>query len=749
MARDPSRNTPDILRQATIQYIADHPDRPLKARALARELGVAGPDYADFRALLRQMLGEGALTLGPGRALVLPINKGLITGIFRAHRRGFGFVQSEGRDDLHVPRGFSNGALDGDRVSARLLPARRPGGPRSAEIVRVIERSEVRWVGVVARLGSRWIVRAQGKSAPPVVHVDDPTAKSVAVGDLVVVEPLPGRHEVDSPHGVVIERLGAPSQTQAQILGVIRRFGIREAFPDAVRAAARSAAELLAREDFSDREDLRQLLTITIDPPDARDFDDAISLETLDGGGTRLGVHIADVAHFVPEGLAINAEALQRGNSVYFPGYVVPMLPEVLSNGVCSLQPGQARLTKSAFIDYDRNGRVLAARFANTVIRSHARLTYVQASAALEAGRAAESTQSNEHALDPQVVDLLRRAERLARAIQRRRFAAGMIALALPESAVRLNERGEVVDALPAETSYSHTIIEMFMIEANEAVCRLLVDLGVPHIRRVHGAPDALSDVTSAQLSAALGRRVTKPLDRAHIRELLEAAQGTPGESAVNFLILRSLAQAAYSPAGEGHFALASEHYCHFTSPIRRYADLTIHRLLDAHLRRRASRRARHSPPPALDLGQLGTHISFTERRAQEAEREVRTRLLLTFMRSKVGQVFDGVVSGVAPSGAFVQLKPMLAEGLVPIDALGRDRWEFDRRSGLLRGERSGRVVTIGQPVRVEVVAVDELEQEMTLAPEHGQSLGVAPGRPAQPASRKRGRGARKQRRRG
>ncbi len=710
-----------------------------------------GERYAEFRALLRELLDAGKLVLGPGRTLRLPQQrKGQLTGIFKAHRRGFGFVQCTDREDLHVPRGMSGGALDGDRVVVRILPARERGQSPSAEVVQVLERAEVCWVGLVERQGSRWVIRAQGKGAPPLVELDDPTAKSVRVGDLVAVEPLPTRRDADTPRGVVLERLGAPSQAQVQIQGILRRFGIPDAFPAAVRAAAQSAAAALAETDFAARRDLRELLTVTIDPPDARDFDDAISIEPLDAGCMRLGVHIADVAHFVPLGGAIDLEARRRGNSVYFPGYVAPMLPEVLSNGVCSLQPQQPRLTKSAFIDYDRHGRVRGASFANSVIRSSARLTYVQASAALSPapnGAAvrprADANADSSAALEPRVVKLLQDAERLAQAIQRRREQEGMIALSLPEVEIRLDADGQVIDAGPAETSYSHTIIEMFMIEANEAVCRFLTECGVPHLRRIHAPPEPTSELTSAQLSAALGRRVTKPLDRAHIRELLTAVRGQSAETAVNMLVLRSLAQAAYSPAGEGHFALASEHYCHFTSPIRRYADLTIHRLLDEQLRGEASGRRRKSEME-IDLGQLGTHTSFTERRAQEAERELKQRLLLMMMKRRIGQEFDAVISGVAGVGAFAQLRPLLAEGIIPIELLGRDRWRFERRSGLLRGERSGRVVTLGQPVRVQVVRVDEIEQQMILAPAEGTQVGtLRAGAEAAPAVRVR-RGARK-----
>ncbi|MBW7905726.1 MAG: ribonuclease R [Phycisphaerae bacterium] len=720
-----------------IQHIADHPDRPLKARALARELNVPAEQYPAFRDAVRGLVADGVLALGAGRTLTLPERGGAVVGVFRANRRGFGFIECPGRPDLYVPRGRTHGAFENDRVEARLVRGRRSQEPH-AEITRIIERAPLRWVGVLERHGDHWYVQPQGRAPAPRVRIDDPTAKNARPGDLVLVEPLEHTLAHHVVRGVIAERLGDPSQTQVTILGVVRRHGIPDVFPPEVRGAAQRAAADFDPAQTDGREDLRDLLTITIDPPDARDFDDAVSVEPLGGGHTRLGVHIADVAHFVPLGGPVDAEAQRRGNSVYFPGYVVPMLPETLSNGVCSLQPGQVRFTKSAFITYDAEARVVETRLVNSLIRSNARLTYEQASAALEGWT---------EGLARPVVALLERAARLARRIRQRRLAAGMLVLTLPEVALRLDDDGRVVDAGPADTSFSHTLIEMFMVEANEAVCRTFAELGLPHLRRIHPPPSPDAIARLVQLAGGIGLRLPRTLDRAALQAVLDQTRGKPEEPALNLLLLRSLAQAAYSPLPEGHYALASEHYCHFTSPIRRYPDLVVHRLFDHVLR--APRRRRAPPPPEQDLVALGRHTSATERRAQDAERELRQLLLLSFMQGKLGEELEGLITGVSSFGVFVQVRPYLAEGLIHLSELPRDEWVYDERFAQLRGSRSGRVIAIGQIVRVRVAAVDIQRQEMSLAP--AGSVGATgtaaprgePSRPRRPRSGARASSAR------
>jgi ribonuclease R len=567
------------------------------------------------------------------------------------------------------------------------------------------------------------VVRPPGRSAAPVVQIDDPTARNARPGDLVVIEPLPHTLHHEVVRGVILERLGRPNETEAMLRGIIRRHGIPEEFPAEAREAAIAAASRFEPDALESREDLRELLTITIDPPDARDFDDAISIEPLEGGRVRLGVHIADVSNFVRPDDPLDLAASERGNSVYLPRMVVPMLPEVLSNGVCSLQPAQPRLTKSAFITYDRRAKVLERRFCNSLIRSHARLTYPQASSALE---------GDTKGLDEDVVELLKRADALAKRIRARRLANGMLVLTLPEVEITLDDDGNVADAGPADTSFSHTIIEMFMVEANEAVSRMLREAGLAHLRRIHPPPAEESADRVRRLASLLGLELPDTLSRKALQELLNVVRGRPEEPAINYVLLRTLAQAFYAPSDEGHFALASEDYCHFTSPIRRYPDLVVHRVLDAWLARKRAPSASPDapkPPSELELASIGRRTSATERRAQTAERDAKGVLLLQLMRSKLGQVFEGIVSGVAAFGAFVTIRPHLAEGLIAIGDLGDDRWEFNEEWGILVGRRSNRFISIGQTVRVIAASIDDVRQELNFVPADKAPI----GRPVRP----------------
>ncbi|MGE0479010.1 MAG: ribonuclease R family protein [Phycisphaerae bacterium] len=717
-----------------MQYIADHRERPLKLRALARALGVADDHYAGFRQAARDLLAAGRIVLGQGRRLEAPEPADRVVGVYRAHARGFGFVQRAEGPDLYVPRGRGGDALDGDTVLVRVWKSRRDDPRPCASVLRVMERGTLRWIGTLERLGARFVVRPHGRTPSPLIEIDDPTAKSAAPGDVVVVEALPDVTSARRTRAVIVEKLGPPTATQTKILTVLRRHEIPDVFAPAVRRAAQHAARQFDPERHDGREDLRELLTITIDPLDARDFDDAISIEHRAGGLLRLGVHIADVAHFVPEGGVLDREARLRGTSVYFPGYVVPMLPETLSNGVCSLQPDQPRLAKSVFLTYNERAEIVERRFANSVIRSHARLTYEQATGILDGG-------PHEHSRE--IVGLLRTAEKLARRIRERRLREGMIVLNVPEAAFQLDRDGRVLDARAADASFSHTIIEMFMVAANEAVSELLMQREIPHLRRIHPPPEADAAEQLAPLAPVLGRKPPRVLDREAIHALLDQVRGRPEELIVNYLLLRTLPQARYSPSDEGHFALASEDYCHFTSPIRRYPDLTVHRLLDAVIRGGANSGAhpRERSDTAVEaLADLGRHASATERRAQTAARAVQHLLMLSLFRGKVGQEFDGVITSVMRFGAFVQVQPHLAEGLVPLEAFGHDDWSYDERAATYAARRTRRLVTAGQPVRVRVASVDEARETLVLTPAAGV-LGVAAGERDAAASERAGGG--------
>jgi ribonuclease R len=702
------------ITERILRFIGSHDYRPLRVRALARSLGIAEHEYGAFSDTVKALMKSGRLVLGSSKVLTLPERSGRITGKFRLNPRGFGFVipdEPDAHGDLFVPPGKSGGAITGDTVEAKVVKRGKRGGKMLYEgrIVQIVARGQNHFVGELCREFRRWFVRPDGNTIHAPIFVDDPGAKSAREGDQVVVEVLRYPEDGVEARGVIVRVLGERGRPEVDTLSMIVQYQMPEGFDPQVEDEARAVSRAYDPEAIApEREDLRKLTIITIDPDDARDFDDAISITPLDKQRVELGVHIADVSHFVKPDSALDEEARERSTSVYFPKHVIPMLPEVLSNGVCSLQERQPRLAKSAFITYDRQGHVQAARFANSLISSTKRLTYKQASAILDGkpGR-----------ISKKVVALVQAMDKLARAIQKRRLAAGSLVLDLPEVDLVFDDEDNVIGTTPTDTSFSHTIIEMFMVEANEAVARLFTGKGAPHLRRVHPEPDAAAGESLSKFLAAMGVKAPDTLDRFALQAILRKVKGKPGAYAANLAVLRSLQRAEYSPKLHGHFALASEHYAHFTSPIRRYPDLTIHRLLDRYLAGELnSKRDLAEIPSTAELTKLGEHCSQRERRAEDAERELRLVKILRLLEQRVGDEFEGVVTGVTNFGLFVQLPEYLVEGLLRFNELSDDWWEVDATAGCVIAERSGERIRIGQILAVTIAGVDIAGRNIDLA---------------------------------
>ncbi|HUU82742.1 MAG TPA: ribonuclease R [Phycisphaerae bacterium] len=724
---------PERFADRIVRHLARKGYRPQKVEKLARDMGIADAEYGDFRKAVKGLMKTGRVVMGSASALTLPDPPRTVVGRFRLNPKGFGFVIPDtpnSHGDLFVPPGEAGGAITGDMVSARVLKRGRRGGKMICEgrIVEIVKRGQSRFVGELCRELQRWFVRPDGNTLHAPIFVGDSGAKGARAGDQVVVEIVEYPSERRDARGVITKVLGKRGAPGVDTLSIIYQYQFPQEFPQEVRdQAGRAVASYNAEEAARGRDDLRDLTIITIDPDDARDFDDAISVTQLKKGRLELGVHIADVSHFVQPGNALDTEARERANSVYFPRLVIPMLPEVLSNGVCSLQENQPRLTKSVFVTYDAGGRRVASRFANTVIRSARRLTYRQATQIL-AGKVGRHPKK--------VVALIRQMESLARTIQQRRRADGMLVLDLPEVEVVFDDDGAVAGIQPSDTSFSHTIIEMFMVEANEAVAELLAGLHVPCLRRVHAPPEETGAEALSRFLQALGLPPVKTMQREALQPLLERVKGRPESFAVNLAILRSLERAVYAPTSEGHFALASEDYCHFTSPIRRYPDLTVHRLLDGYLRGQIKKRRMPPDLPTLqEVEELGLHCSRNERRAEAAERELKLVYVLRLLEKEIGSEHDGIITGVTNFGMFVQLPQYLVEGLLRFADLADDWWEVDAEAGCVVGQRTGRRLKIGDVLRVRIAAVDIADRELDLAP--AEKPGPAPrARPGQRAGR-------------
>lgn len=724
--------------------------RPQPPRRLARELSVHGDQqYPSFREALKELMRQGRAVFGAGGTIMVPtqqVSRDTILGTYRHNKRGFGFVvptDPQSHEDLFIPEGENGGAITGDTVRAMITSRGQRDGKTlyTGRVMDIVERTKARFVGTLTRQGSQWLVLPDGNTLTDAIIIPDAASKHARPGVKVVVELTVYPESMKLAQGVITEILGREGEKDVDLRGIIAQYNIQEEFPDEALDQARHAVDSCDMEyERSVREDLSSQTIVTIDPDDSKDYDDAISLRPADGGCWELGVHIADVAHFIPPGSPLDLEAHDRGNSVYFPGYVIPMLPEILSNGICSLQEGVPRLCKSAFIVIDSAGRPVRMRFANTIINSAKRLRYKEAQAIIDQARRIPHPDGPRSVSDypKAVVRLLADMNHVARLIQKRRLAAGQLVLNLPVVDLVLDDDGRVVDAVPEDQSYTHTLIEMFMVEANEALARLLDQLKVPFLRRTHPDPDDADSLRLREFIQFSGHKLPKTLDHKALQSLLAAVKGKPEEFAINLAVLKSLTRAEYSPKNIGHYALASEQYAHFTSPIRRYADLTIHRLLGTYLAQNGQQ-ARHKKPQFIDiptvddLVQLGKHLSFTERRAEGAERELRQIKVLTLLQNHIGEVFTGVVTGITNFGVFIQLQTWLVDGLIRYERLLDDWWDVNEKAGYVRGQRSGIRIAIGDVAKVVIVKVDLPRRELDLSVVElpGKRITAAKGAPA------------------
>ena len=742
-----------------LDHIADRRYEPRTLRQLMAELGIPKDQQDDFKSAAEKLLQEDQIILGSENTVGLPPVGDTMVGRYRSHERGFGFIIPDAlteHGDLFVPPGNMADAMDGDRVRAKVIRSKRSRGagksPYTGRIVEVLKRADRQFVGTLVKRGKTFLVQPDGRKLGNPIVVRDAQSSSAKLGDKVVVDIIdyPDANKNELAEGVIIEVLGESGIPDVETQSVIRAYGLGGKFSKEVMDQARDAALKMDGTDDQipdDREDLREELILTIDPPDAKDFDDAISIKKIDRGQAawELSVHIADVAHFVEPGSALDEEAYNRGNSTYLPRKVIPMLPEVLSNGVCSLQEGVDRYAKSVTINYDQEGNVLTQRFAKTVIRSSKRLTYLEAQALIEddireAKKHTRSTQSPVK-YPREVIQALKLMDELAKVIRKRRLSDGMISLGLPDVDLVFNESGHVVDAVEEDDAFTHTLIEMCMVEANEAAARMFHAIDVPMIRRTHPDPDSHGLKDLRMFARVAGYNIPANPSRQELQWLLEKVRDTPAQHAVHMAVLKTLSKAEYSPAMIGHFALASDHYSHFTSPIRRYPDFVVHRALNVVIECAAQGDVLDKPikpratTPALkklgkqvakdkrvpsedDLKLIGRHCSDTERNSEQAERELRKYLVLQLLETMLGDDFAATVTGVTGQGAFLQIDRYLVDGFVKLDALPgdkADRWKLNPNTGALVAQRSGRTISIGDRFTVRIADIDLPRRQMEL----------------------------------
>ena len=697
---------------ARVLALLSEPDyEPLTLKAMARHFKISDDDYPGFRNAVKGLIKAGKLDLAKNKTIRKGAgpSSGTITGTFRRSAKGFGFVRptnsTEKSEQIFIPVDAGRDASTGDEVLVKIVKkAKGPGYNPEGRIVQVVNRASGLFVGNYFEKNASGYVKIDGTTFADPLYVGDPGAKGAKPGDKVALEmaryPTPYREG----EGVITEVFGPRGQPKVETIAVIRALGIPDVFDDDTLDDARKQAKGFNEDEVEGRQDIRDQLTVTIDPATARDFDDAISLSRDDRGYWSLGVHIADVSHFVRPGSPLDDTARKRGTSVYLPDRVIPMLPEVISNSLASLQEGHTRYTVSAFMEFNPEGIRTDRRFARTAIKVDRRFAYEQVFEVIQhpEGELAAS-------LYPEVRAMIGQMLELAMILRRRRFQRGALELNMPEVEIDLGDQGEVVGAHLASHDVSHQIIEEFMLAANEAVASHLTDAKVGFLRRAHPDPEPRKLKDFAEFARSLGVEIENPESRFELQRILSETAEKPEVYAVHFGLLRSLKQAVYTPEPEGHYALASEDYCHFTSPIRRYPDLQVHRQLTALL-------AGKRPKSNFDeLAALAEHCTRTERRAELAERELIKIKLLTYLANHIGKAFHAVIIAVEDFGFFCRLVEFPAEGLVHITALADDYYYLESGTHTLIGRRGGNRYRLGDRIEVTVARVDVDRRELDL----------------------------------
>lgn len=671
--------------------------RPMRAEELKKYL----PAYSkqQIRQALDQLTNEGKILKNKKNRYAHAEHYGCLTGVFQATERGYGFVTPETPDengDVFIPPYATGKAWQGDRVLVHLTDSPRRH-KREGEVMRILSLCTDEVTGTVMQRGKTVFVRPASKKYPALIIPKNRTLDAHS-GDRVAVKVVFRGDGRLSAQGAITQIFGRNGTMEASIAAILHENGITVPFPDEVLRQADACGDTVDPAEAARRMDLREKLIFTIDGDDARDFDDAVSLEPMENGHMLLGVHIADVSHYVTPGSPLDDEAYRRGTSVYYPGHVVPMLPVALSNGICSLNPDVDRLAFSAFLEVDKDGRCHKSQFAKTVIRSKARMTYRKMNEIFDGNEERRA----EYAFLTETAD---RMHALSQAMRHRRMERGALDLDLPEAEILTDESGEPVEVSFRARGDAEKMIEEFMLAANEAVAAYMTHRNNPTVYRVHESPDPEKLRVFAQFARPFGYRVdaSKPSDTAQLQAVLDGAKDDPRQRALPTLLLRSLARARYDAECLGHYGLQAKEYLHFTSPIRRYPDLVAHRMLF-----KAISGQQYTKSDWVFCEEAAFQSTTREFAADTAERDIDKLYLAAYMEQFIGQDFDGEVSGVTSFGLFVSLKNAV-EGLIRVEDLPGDDYEFDDQKMMLIGRRSRVRYTMGTPMRVRLTAASRV----------------------------------------
>lgn len=701
------------IKERILDIFNNELEKPILDIDLAKYLEIEPSQYKVIFDLLAQMAEEGVLVGTKKKKYGTPKMFGMYAGKIEVTQRGFGFIVLDGTErggkkndgsvstDVFIPASEMAGAMNGDRVLCKITKGLEDGKRREGVVVKIVERANTTIVGTFQKNKNFGFVIADDKKLNQDIFIGSGATMNSESGDKVVVKIIKWPEGDKKAEGKVIENLGNKNAPGVDILSVIHKFGLPEAFPGKVEAAAEAISAEVSEEEIRGRRDLRDMTIVTIDGPDAKDLDDAVSIELLENGHYRLGVHIADVTHYVKEGSALDKEAFARGTSVYMVNKVVPMLPRRLSNGICSLNPQVNRLTLSIFMDIDEKGQVVAHDICESIIKTKERMIYDDVSDILEGQREEELSRYD------YLKDTFKQMETLALILRHRRDIRGAIDFNFAEAKIKCDEEGRAIDVVKEERRIANRMIEEFMLIANETIAEHFFWMDIPFVYRIHELPNEEKIENFNKFLASFGYFIKMKDGEVHpkaIQILLGKVEGTREEHVINRLMLRSLKQAKYSPNNEGHFGLAAKYYSHFTSPIRRYPDLQIHRIIKETLQGKLSESRIERLKGIVEAASLQS--SERERLAEQAERDADDMKKAEYMERFVGHEFTGVVSSVTSFGFFVELENTV-EGLVRLNNLEDDYYYYDEERIQLVGERTKKVIRMGDVVSVLISRVN------------------------------------------
>lgn len=682
-------------------FVSEKGYRPIKVKEMMSLLQVPRNEKEDFRTVVDALLADGKITID-SKGKVKPLGVDVKIGTFCGTQKGYGFVRIEGEpDDIFIPENATKGALHNDIVQVSINPE-KTGKRQEGRIVGILERGTEVVVGTFTKNKNYGFVISDNQKFAKDIFIPKEHCKNAVTGHKVVVKITDFGAGGKNPEGEIIEILGHVNDPGVDILSIVRAYGLPEEFPDGVMNQVESVPDEVPEEDKVGREDIRDMMMVTIDGEDAKDLDDAVSL-TKEGDIYHLGVHIADVSHYVTEGSPLDKEAIKRGTSVYLVDRVIPMLPHALSNGICSLNAGVDRLALSCFMDIDKNGTVVDHRISETLVRIDKRMSYTQVRKVIEDH---DEEEIKEHG---DLVPMFEMMAELAEILREKRRKRGSIDFDFPESKILLDPKGKPYDIKPYERSKANRLIEDFMLVANETIAEDFFWRESPFVYRTHEEPDPEKIEKLGIFINNFGYSIKIGQDEIHPKELqklIKKIEGTDEEMMISRLTLRSMKQARYTTGCEGHFGLATKYYCHFTSPIRRYPDLQIHRIIKESLKN--SLPAKRTAHYEKILPEIALSSSQLERRADEAEREVEKMKKAEYMAQFVGQIMEGHISGISTWGMYVEL-PNTCEGMIRVTSLKDDYYFYDEEHYMMVGEHTKKCFKLGEKARIRVVGVDKL----------------------------------------